>query len=155
MDDTLIELARQAGFTSEHNHLSPQIEKLARIVADKERDSLQSSQPIKKSPLKHILLDSICFASFYGWLVLGNSNAENVAVFMCWTFGVAGIVAGLIANKTHFTHTRTPAFKLYHWITSLLVILLLAWAGNFWCAGTKFVAVLLLEAARTREDNKK
>lgn len=101
-----------------------------------------------------ILLDLIAFAAFYFWIVAGNSNAGNVAIFMCWSYGVIGIAAGVFLDKTDFPRHRPPLFALYNWITALAVVLLLAYAGYFWCAAAKSFGICFMEAARTREPAK-
>lgn len=95
--------------------------------------------------------DTLMFGSFAVWQLHGSEGAGNVFAFMAWFVALLSLLIGMTLNKTHFTMQRPPGFVPYNFVTELIVVACLAWAGMFWCAAFYAIGGISREAARVRE----
>ena len=100
---------------------------------------------------KAIFFDALLAGVLYAWLALGFEGAGRVAIFYIWTVMVLRVLVGLVANKAMFKEVRPKGFIVYHALTNVAVIGLLAWIERPVLAALAVVGFIAMEAARERE----
>lgn len=108
---------------------------------------------VMKGKVKWFLINGLQMYLFYVGLVEGNVVAQNIIKFIvptmfilwCFTVGTVG-VDGVLKKKSSI-----PSWV--HLINSIVMVLLLAGSGWFWCASLAFITMYIQQVVlRSAED---
>lgn len=102
--------------------------------------------------LRAIAIDGAMFGLLWAWLWFGIDGAGNVFRVAFWCLMTLALMIGLSGVAVWKSAAeRTKAFRVYHGLTDLLLVVALAWFGHTLMAAFMIVAKGFYEAGYSVE----
>jgi len=94
-----------------------------------------------------LAVDVAILGGLYLWQVKGIENAKNVVFVVGWVIAVIGLIGGYASKRGELPQNR-GVFQAYMILSSVVIVIALAWSGLIALAITYFLAWLFTEHAR-------